>query len=97
MLSSVKKNSTPKTLSTHCGPMLATMGIIDKQLFSSFIPTAAKSIDSSNNQTLANIAWAYKVADIDAPNLFNGSYINACIEKNDGFKNENESLFQLYQ
>ncbi len=79
MLSSVKKNST-NTLWAY-----ATMGIIDKLLFSSFIPTAAKSIDSSNNQDLANIAWAHTVADIDAPNLFNGSYINACIEKNDGF------------
>jgi hypothetical protein len=49
----------------------ATMGIIDKQLFSSFALTAAKLSDSFNNQDLANIAWAYAVADVSAPTLFN--------------------------
>jgi hypothetical protein len=34
----------------------ATMGIINKQLFLSFVPTFAKLIDSYNNQGLANIA-----------------------------------------
>jgi hypothetical protein len=38
------------------------MGIVDKQLFWSFVSTAAKLIDSYNNQHLANIAWAYSVA-----------------------------------
>ncbi|KAK1733464.1 hypothetical protein QTG54_015879 [Skeletonema marinoi] len=47
------------------------MGITDTQLFLSFVPTAAKLIDSYNNQALANIAWAYTVADVDAPTLFN--------------------------
>jgi hypothetical protein len=63
----------------------ATMGIVDKQLFSSFVPTAAKLIDSYTNQGLANNAWAYAVADVDAPTLFNNHFINKCVQKKDGF------------
>jgi len=73
----------------------ATMGIVDKQLFLSFVPTAAKLIDSDTNQGLSNIAWAYAVADVDAPTLFNDVFINACVEKKDGFEIENFS--QLHQ
>ncbi|KAL7451453.1 hypothetical protein ACHAWC_003288, partial [Mediolabrus comicus] len=73
----------------------ATLGIIDKQLFSSFGPIATKLIDNYSNQNLANIAWAYAVADIDAPTLFNGHFINKCLEKKDGFSIEN--LSQLHQ
>jgi len=63
----------------------ATMGIVDKQLFSSFVPTAAKLIDSYTNRGLANNAWAYAVADVDAPTLFNNHFINKCVEKRGGF------------
>jgi len=71
------------------------MGIIDKQLFLSFVPTAAKLIESYNNQHLANIAWAYAVADIDAPPPFNDRFINKCVEKKDGFVIKD--LSQLHQ
>ena len=57
------------------------MGIVDKKLFSSFMPTAAKLIDSYENQHLANVAWAYAVADVDAWTLFNDHFINACVER----------------
>jgi hypothetical protein len=73
----------------------ATMGIIDKQLFSSFVPTAAKLIDYYTNQELATIAWAYAVADVDASILFNDHFINKCVEKKDGFNLED--LSQLHQ
>ena len=73
----------------------ATMGIIDKQLFSSFESTAAKLIDSYNNQNLANIAWAYAVADVEAPTLFDDSFISKCVEKKDGLVVE--ELSQLCQ
>jgi hypothetical protein len=73
----------------------ATLGIIDKQLFSSFGPIATKLIDNYSNQDLANIAWAYAVADVDVPTLFNGHFINKCLEKKDGFSIEN--LSQLHQ
>ena len=73
----------------------ATMSIIDKELFSSFESTAAKLVDSYNNQDLSHIAWAYAVADHDAPTLFNKRFINKCVEKKDGFVVENFS--QLYQ
>jgi len=52
-------------------------------------------IVSYNNQDFANIAWAYAVADIDAPTFFNDVFINLCVEKKDGF--ENEALTQLHQ
>ena len=42
------------------------MGIVDKHLFSSFVPTAATLIDSYENQGLAIVAWAYAVANVDA-------------------------------
>jgi hypothetical protein len=73
----------------------ATMGIVDKQLFSSFVPTAAKLIESCDNQGLANLAWAYAAADVDAPTLFSDHFINKCVEKRGGFENEN--LSQLHQ
>jgi hypothetical protein len=73
----------------------ATMGIIDKKLFLSFVPTAAKLINSCDNQHLINIAWAYAVADVDAPTLFNDVFVKKCVEKKDGFVNED--LFQLHQ
>ena len=42
------------------------MGIIDKLLFLSFVPTTAKKVDACNIQELANIAWAYAVADAES-------------------------------
>ena len=75
----------------------ATMGIVDKQLFLSFMPAAAEliDIDSCDNQGLANIAWAYAVANVDGPTLFNAHFINKCVEKECeiGIK----ELSQLYQ
>eukprot|EP00577_Skeletonema_sp_RCC1716_P001169 CAMPEP_0113417726 /NCGR_PEP_ID=MMETSP0013_2-20120614/25807_1 /TAXON_ID=2843 ORGANISM="Skeletonema costatum, Strain 1716" /NCGR_SAMPLE_ID=MMETSP0013_2 /ASSEMBLY_ACC=CAM_ASM_000158 /LENGTH=552 /DNA_ID=CAMNT_0000304875 /DNA_START=663 /DNA_END=2317 /DNA_ORIENTATION=- /assembly_acc=CAM_ASM_000158 len=73
----------------------SAMGIVDKKLFLSFMPTAGKLIDSDTNQGLANIAWAYAVADVDAPTLFNAHFINKCVEKEDGFEIEN--FRQLHQ
>jgi hypothetical protein len=71
------------------------MGIVDKQLFSSFVPTAAKLIDTYDSQGLANIAWAYAVADVDAPILFNDHFNDACGEKKGVFADS--ELFQLHQ
>jgi hypothetical protein len=85
-------------MSQHVARLLwayATMGDLNKQLFLSFMPTAAKLIDSYNNQELANVAWAYAVADVDAPLLFNGYFIMMCVEKKNAFKNE--ELTQLHQ
>eukprot|EP00984_Skeletonema_dohrnii_P013478 scaffold5585_cov94-Skeletonema_dohrnii-CCMP3373.AAC.5 len=71
------------------------MGIAEKQLFLSFVSTAANLIESYNNQELANIAWAYAAANTDAPTLFNAHFIKKCVEKKNAFKNE--ELRQLYQ
>ncbi len=72
-----------------------TMGIIDKQLFSAFESTAAKLVEFCKNRELSNFAWAYAVANIDAPTLFDDSFIKKCDEKKDGF--QPEQLHQLYQ
>ncbi len=69
--------------------------IVDEQLFSSFAPIAAKLIDNYNNQELANTVWAYAVADVDSPALFNDNFANKCLEKGDGFTVE--ALSQLHQ
>ena len=73
----------------------ATNGQIDRNLFSSLVPTVEAYLDKCNAQDLANIAWAYTVANVDAPAVFNDEFINACIEKEDGFSFEN--LAQLHQ
>jgi hypothetical protein len=73
----------------------AKMGIVDKQLFSSFESTAAKLVQFYKNQELSNIAWVYAVVDVDAPSLFDDSFIRKCVEKKDGF--QHVQLAQLYQ
>ena len=71
------------------------IGIVDKHLYSSFVPTAAKLVGAYNNQDIANIAWAYAVADVHAAPLFNDVFVKKCVEKKGSF--ENAALFQLHQ
>jgi hypothetical protein len=61
------------------------MGIVDKLLFSSFVPPVAKLIDSYNNQQFADIAW-YSVAGSGCRSLilFNDHFTNKRHEKKDG-------------
>ena len=73
----------------------ATNGHVDKKLFSSFMPTVNANLGECSEQNLANIAWAYSVANVDAPSVFNKDFINACIEKENGFIDE--GLCQLNQ
>jgi hypothetical protein len=65
LLSNAKKRSTTQGVANLLWAY-ATMGIVDKHLFSSFVPTAATLIDSYENQGLAIVAWAYAVANVDA-------------------------------
>jgi hypothetical protein len=48
-----------------------------------------------NNQALANIAWAYAVANVNDPSLFNTDFMNALQSKANDFGTE--GYFQLYQ
>ena len=50
---------------------------------------------ANSEQNLANIAWAYSVANVDAASAFNDEFINACKEKEDEFNID--ELFQLHQ
>jgi len=67
------------------------LDVVDKQLFSSFVPTAAKLIDTYIDKDLSHIAWAYAVANVDAPTLFNDHFINKCVEKEERLEKENLS------
>ena len=44
---------------------------------------------------MANVAWAYSVANVYAPSVFHNEFINACVNKEDEF--ELEALRQLHQ
>ena len=48
-----------------------------------------------SSQVMANIAWAYTVADVAAPSIFNDDFIKACLEKEDEFNTL--TLTQLHQ
>ena len=48
-----------------------------------------------NSQNIANIAWAYAVANVNDPSLFNSDFIDALQAKANDFVTEN--LSQLYQ
>jgi len=73
---------------------LCSAGITNNQLVSSFVSITAKLVGFYNNQDIANIAWAYAVAGVDALSLLLCIY-HVCLEKKDGF--EVEELRQLYQ
>ena len=73
----------------------ATSGQIDQNLFSSLVPAVKANLGKCTEQNLANIAWSYAVANVDAPSVFNDDFINACIEKENEFNLD--ELTQLYQ
>jgi len=54
------------------------------------------NLDKCKAQGLANVAWAYSVANVDVTSVFNNDdFINACIQLEDGFIVDN--LRQLHQ
>ena len=78
----------------------ATNGLIDHHLdmpslFSSLEHTAKENLDKFTHHGLANVAWAYSVANVDAPSVFNNEFINACLRKEDEFTSD--GLSQLHQ
>jgi len=73
----------------------ATNAHIDQHVFSSFAPFVKTHIGECNPQFLSNIGWAYAVANVAAPSLFNDEFINACLKHEDEFKIK--QLSQLHQ
>jgi hypothetical protein len=73
----------------------ATVAIIDKHLFTSFAPAVKLTLGKCNSQALANIAWAYAVANVNEPLLFNTDFVAALQAKANDFVPEN--LSQLHQ
>ena len=73
----------------------ATVGYTDELLFSDFAPVIASKLDKCTKQDLANIAWAYSVANFPRQELFNQGFIGACESKEKWFSEEN--LSQLHQ
>ena len=75
-------------------------GHLDQRLFDAFAPiitTLLHDICKCNSQTLANIAWAYAVANVNDKSLFgpNSQFIDVIIEKSDEF--DIQGLCQLHQ
>jgi hypothetical protein len=73
----------------------ATVGIIDKHLFTSFAPAVKLVLSQCNSQNVANIAWAYAVANVNDPSLFNTDFIDVCQAKANDFGME--ECRQLHQ
>ena len=68
---------------------------IDRNLFTSFVPTVKAKLNEFTSQGFGNIAWAYAVANVSAPTLFNDYFVNICLRKKDELSSE--GLCQLHQ
>jgi len=80
----------------------ATNGLIDyhlgmPSLFSSLEHIAKANLDEYTAQGLANVAWSYTVANVDAPSVFNNEFINACLRKEGEFTVEELTQLQQWQ
>ena len=73
----------------------ATVAIIDQHLFSSFAPAVKSVLCKCNSQSIANIAWAYAVANVNDPVLFNTDFVAALQAKANDFGKKD--YFQLHQ
>ena len=73
----------------------ATSGQIDHNLFLSLVPPIKANLSQCNAQGLTNISWAYAVANVDSPPVFNEEFINMSLQEEDEF--ELEGLCQLHQ
>ena len=67
----------------------------DQNLFSSLTPSVKANLDKYDEQSLSNIAWAYAVANVAAPSVFDDKFLDVCIKKEDEFIVD--ELNQLYQ
>ena len=73
----------------------ASKGIANERLFTLYTFNAAQLHYSFISQDLANMAWVFSAADVDAPTILNDHFINACVNMADEF--EIEYFSQLYQ
>lgn len=73
----------------------ATNGHDAERQFSSLAQFVGRLLGSCNSQELANVAWAYSVANVEAPSVFNDAFVGVCLAKEDEF--HIESLSQLHQ
>ncbi|KAL7482688.1 hypothetical protein ACHAW6_008339 [Cyclotella cf. meneghiniana] len=73
------------------------VGSVNKQLFSKLESTVIASIDDCDTQYLANIAWSYAVANVEAPLLFQrrSPFVNAILSRREKFNIR--ELCQLHQ
>ena len=67
-----------------------------KNLFSSLVPSVEANLSKCKAQGLSNIAWAHTVANVDSPSVFNEEFINSCIEKENGFIDEESQGMVLF-
>jgi hypothetical protein len=75
----------------------ATVGIIDKHLFTSFAPAVKSVLGQCNSQALANIAWSYAVANVNEPLPFNTDFIDVCQARANDFSSDGYSQLHQWQ
>ena len=73
----------------------ATSGFVKSSLFTSMASRVVALLHKCNSQDITNIAWSYAVANVDAPVLFNSSFIDSILERMESFGVA--GLRQLYQ
>ncbi|KAL7534375.1 hypothetical protein ACHAXR_005828, partial [Thalassiosira sp. AJA248-18] len=73
----------------------ASVGLVDSPLFTVIAPRVKTLLCQCNNQDLANIAWSYAVANVDAPTLFDENFANDLLMNKNKFSDAQFS--QLYQ
>ncbi|KAL7521241.1 hypothetical protein ACHAWX_007500 [Stephanocyclus meneghinianus] len=73
------------------------VGSVNQRLYSLLESIVILSIDDCDSQFLANVAWSYAVANVDAPFLFRNrsAFINAILTRQDEFNLR--ELCQLHQ
>ena len=75
----------------------ATVGIIDLHLFTSFAPAVSSVLGQCNSRNVAIIAWAYAVANVNEPLLFNSDFVAALQAKANDFSSDGYSQLHQWQ
>ncbi|EJK59317.1 hypothetical protein THAOC_20479, partial [Thalassiosira oceanica] len=73
----------------------ASVCYTDERLFSALAPVIASKLDKCSEQDLANVAWAYSVANTPRQDLFDEGYVSALASNENEFSGK--ELAQLHQ
>ena len=73
----------------------ASIGRASEHIFVAWIPAVLPVLGGCDVRSLTSIAWAYAVANVDAPSLFGPDFLDICLERWAEFDVEGKR--QLYQ